>query len=99
MPSIFQGICSTCNNLSTCIIFKHRKQPVTYCELFDDYVPPPAIIEINTEVSITSDATEGLEPNNKGSMYTEGLCWDCENRETCMNRKLKGGIWHCEEYE
>lgn len=98
MPRTFQDLCSTCNNVSTCVLFKHHNRPVLYCELFDDYVPPPAIIEINTDVSMTSGIPEGLEPNNTSLMYTEGLCWDCENRETCMYRKREGGTWQCEEY-
>ena len=98
MPRTFQDLCSTCNSVPTCVLFKHGKQPVIYCELFDDYVPPPAIIEINTDVSMTSDTPEGLEPRNTGLINTEGLCLDCENRETCMYRKREGGTWQCEEY-
>lgn len=98
MPRTFQGLCSTCNSVPTCVLFKHGKRSVIYCELFDDYVPPPAIIEINTDVSMTSDTPEGLEPRNTGLINTEGLCLDCENRETCMYRKREGGTWQCEEY-
>lgn len=28
----------------------------------------------------------------------DGLCCDCENRESCVFRRREGGIWHCEEY-
>jgi hypothetical protein len=28
----------------------------------------------------------------------KGLCSNCENRNTCVNSRMEGGVWHCEEY-
>lgn len=94
----YQGLCSTCNNAVDCMQLRQSIIHVLNCELFDDYLPPPAIIEINTNESIESDVLRRHEPKNRDLIYTEGLCWDCEVRETCMNRKHRGGIWYCEGY-
>lgn len=90
------GLCITCNNIATCVQYKQRKQPVYYCELFDDYVSPPAIIEINTD---KTRVIEPIEDRNRDLLFIEGLCWDCGRRESCAHRqKRKYSIWQCEEY-
>ena len=90
------GLCITCNNIPTCVQYKQRKQPVYYCELFDDYVSPPAIIEINTD---KTRVIEPIEDRNRDLLFIEGLCWDCGRRESCAYRqKRKCSIWQCEEY-
>jgi hypothetical protein len=91
------GLCFTCNNIPTCVQTKERKKPVLYCELFDDYESPPAIIEINTDRSKMTDLSE---LRDRDLLNSEGLCWDCEKKESCFyKQKNIGCIWHCEEYE
>lgn len=88
------GICSTCNHMKECTIRKNWKGPVTFCEEFDDYVPPrevPAPKEMKEE----SDTPHTESDTGK----YKGLCVNCDLRKTCAFPKPEGGVWHCEEYE
>ena len=93
---IDHGLCMTCNNAPSCF-HRARRGPALFCELFDDYVPPEqrAIrrkVSPAPEVSVASSA-----PDGDVARY-EGLCVNCENRQTCAHPKLAGGVWHCEDY-
>lgn len=98
MQRKFQDLCLTCNNTSSCVQLIHKRQPVFHCELFDDYIPSPAVIEINTVESSSIQLHEKLESNrnNKGSV--KGLCQNCEKRNNCFFTNLEEGVWQCEEY-
>ncbi len=87
------GICSTCNHLEECIARKNWKGPVTFCEEYDDYLPP--------RIVISNDDKNGLkhEPRKKELSEFKGLCMNCEARKRCKFPKTEGGIWHCEEYK
>ncbi|NQV37301.1 MAG: hypothetical protein HQ509_04740 [Candidatus Marinimicrobia bacterium] len=89
MNDKFQDICLTCNNSRDCIQLVDNQQPVLHCELFDDYIPEPAIIEINTYESKTNK-------NDIGCGI--GLCQNCEKNNDCIYTNTEGGIWQCEEY-
>ena len=90
------GICPTCNNMTTCYHFS-RRGPVFFCEQFDDGMlalsnpsprpqrrrrPPPA-----------SAGNPGPEIGR-----LKGLCVNCDHRFTCPYSQPPEGVWHCEEY-
>lgn len=87
------GLCITCNNVSTCVHRRRHKQPVWYCEEFDNYLPPKEDL-----VLIMKD-DEFLGEQQKETNGLSGLCSNCENRDTCTYQKPESGVWHCEEYE
>ena len=86
------GLCMTCNNVSTCVHRKRHKQPVWYCEEFDNDVPPK-----EDQIWIMNDE-EFLGSQKKDTNNLKGLCSNCDIRETCTYPKPEGGVWHCEEY-
>jgi hypothetical protein len=82
----------TCNNISTCVNRKRHKQPVWYCEEFDNYsVPKDEWITIMNE-------EEFLGSKEKETNGLKGLCSNCANLKKCTFQKPEGGVWHCEEY-
>ena len=88
------GICSTCNHMEECTAGKNWKGPVTFCEEFDDYLPPKEA----PVAAVVKVVGEERNAKNDTSKY-KGLCVNCELRETCAFPKPDGGVWHCEEYE
>ena len=90
-----QGICSTCNNASTCTYLKKAKQPVLQCEEYDGYAPSQE--KAYKKGILPTDVLSGV--NEKESGKFKGLCVDCENRKTCTFEKPEAGVWHCEEYK
>jgi hypothetical protein len=94
----YRGLCSTCNNASTCIYPRDSKRPVLQCEEFDGYAVPPDRTTVNGILAKSrSQVTSGAEV--KDSVEYKGLCRNCENRKTCTFPKPEEGVWHCEEYE
>ncbi|MCJ7508987.1 MAG: hypothetical protein MUO85_09730 [candidate division Zixibacteria bacterium] len=88
------GLCMTCVNAPGCIYIKNQKSVVLQCEEFEGYTNSPMRATINDVLSkITSDASRA------DFVKYEGLCVNCEIRETCEFPKSEGGIWHCEEYQ
>jgi len=88
------GLCSTCNNAPSCF-HRARRGPALYCELFDDYVEP----EWRTvRVSLRADTSASVATVEDDTSKCEGLCVNCENRQTCAHPKPTGGVWHCEDY-
>jgi len=92
-PTIQTGLCSTCETAATCKFTKYEGKPVVFCEEFDGYkrnghVENPDVEAILAYVNVKPRATKVMN----------GLCANCEVRETCKFPKAEGGIWHCEEY-
>ena len=79
------GICVTCIHAMTCIYRKSNIQPVVHCEEFE------------TESCLQKETKHNTPKIIAESQY-QGLCFNCENRETCIYTQTEGGIWHCEEY-
>jgi len=98
MQRKFNDLCLTCNNPPSCVQFIQKTQPVLYCELFDDYIPSPAIIEINTDESSSKQINEEFGTNGKKNDSGKGLCQNCKNRDKCIYANLEEGVWQCEEY-
>ena len=86
-----RGLCSTCNNSTTCIFYQRNgSRIVWFCELFDDYVPVQELQKPEKKVASKTEV--------KSKEKFKGLCVNCEDRDTCTFTKPEGGIWHCEEY-
>ena len=86
---IDKSICSTCIHIESCEHYQTCRQPIWFCENFDCAVPG------NTEQRVESVVPAPPTPPENGFM---GLCINCDHRETCINAKKPGGVWHCEEY-
>lgn len=89
MCSQYRDLCSTCNHAPTCGNCGTPDKPVFYCEEIDIYVP---VTPKKTSISASAPA-ETIDSDKY-----KGLCFDCEDRETCVFPKPEGGIWHCQEY-
>ena len=90
------GLCSTCNNAPTC--FHHaRRGPALFCELFDNYVLPDAIIA--DRASSTKQQPFSVRAADEKTIQQAGLCGNCDHSSTCSHSKQEGGIWHCEDYQ
>ena len=88
------GLCSTCDNAPSCF-HRARRGPALFCELFDNHVWP----ELRTVKKEASPAPPGvLEATDEDTCKYEGLCVNCDNRQTCAHPKPAGGVWHCENY-
>ncbi|UCD75549.1 MAG: hypothetical protein JSV91_01265 [Phycisphaerales bacterium] len=98
------GLCSTCNNVSTCFYFSTRG-PALFCELFDDHVdysPPQAARRAPRaapRVAPRPARRRAAPAAAEAPVPLKGLCVNCEHRSACVYPKPPGGIWHCEEYE
>lgn len=83
------GLCSTCNNRSSCVYREKRGKDAIYCEMFD-------CCSNGNRDSTTEDR---MAVDKKASSEYKGLCANCVHRETCVLHRPEGGVWHCEEYE
>jgi hypothetical protein len=90
------GLCSTCNNALSCF-HRARRGPALFCELFDDHVRPELGAN-RRKVSPSPIPSAVLEAKDDDISKYEGLCVNCENRQTCAHPKPAGGVWHCENY-
>ena len=83
-------LCRTCNHVATCMNRGTSERPKFYCEQFDAWVP----------LSPAPFNRSGVNAPREGvpSSQYKGLCFNCEDRETCALSRPDGGVWHCEEY-
>jgi len=93
VPSV--GLCPTCNNAGQCYYRARRGHDALFCEMFDNYVPPRAERDGNS-IAAEKTATKTAGPSEANGL--NGLCSNCGHRDACALPKLKGGVWHCEEY-
>ncbi len=99
MPESMQtmGLCFTCNNSPTCL-YRARRGPAQFCELFDDYLAPASGINGRQALQAAKPSTAVRAAAEDVPKYA-GLCMNCEHRRTCAHPKPAGGVWHCEDYE
>jgi hypothetical protein len=81
------GICSSCNNVETCVSRPGYRPPVIYCEQFDS----------SPESAVEMPAVSAAGAKEKINIAL-GLCCNCDNKNSCTSALTPGGIWHCEEY-
>ncbi len=94
---LYNDVCSTCNDVQLCTSRENRQRPVWFCEQFDDYVPVSEEKSVESEFQIIPPWKDS-NSIEAGAVQFKGLCINCENRSTCANSRVVGGIWHCEEY-
>lgn len=94
------SICQTCIHLSECAHCQecqNQGKAIFHCEDFDDR---PALFVVEGE-SI-NDGNRRTNPSKASIAYfkgrMQGLCLNCETRESCGYPIRDGGVWHCEEY-
>jgi len=92
VSSEYRGLCSTCNHAPDCAYRLRARRPVMHCEEFDGYQAPPA----RKESTVLPELTDC---NAAESRKYQGLCVNCDFRETCINATSEGGVWHCENYQ
>ena len=92
--SVLIGLCSTCNNASTCAYRQRRGFDAICCELFDASGP-------NGHAAGVSTANLAMMAEASAADETQlwGLCVNCAHRHDCRMLRDKGAVWHCEEYE
>lgn len=86
----YKGLCSTCKHASLCTLPRDPRIPLLYCEEFE--------IEVTTPRKTSLGDVESHVADVEKSSPSMGLCFDCENAQTCVFQKREGGVWHCEEY-
>lgn len=62
----------------------------------------PVISEVgpgNTRESKPSSAPSKVPAAVDQPRIHQGLCVNCDVRETCTFSKPEGGVWYCEEYQ
>jgi hypothetical protein len=83
------GLCTTCDNMSSCVFYTANGKPVQQCEEYS--------ISSTSKVTDSRLASAAEEAAPKEYEF-KGLCMNCEKRKVCRFAKSEGGIWHCEEY-
>jgi len=87
-----KGLCVTCNHSKACAACKENREPVWFCEEFDDHVAPTEARDSNKAHQVHSDTV--AKPNGAA----EGLCGNCTVRKECSYRRPETPIWFCEQY-
>lgn len=84
------GICTTCSHLSRCLFVKAARQPIQFCEEFDDKsqsAQPGA--QAQPVLRLVATDGQGVDP---------GLCVNCDSRLNCMHRQPGVPMYQCEDY-
>lgn len=84
------GICTTCNSAPECVNLKASSRPIWHCDQFDDYLP-----EAKPAPRAADFSPKPVIAINGGH---EGLCQNCDNRKSCVNRVAGVAKWECEEH-
>ena len=85
-----EGICSTCEHFSSCMLRRRNQRPVLFCEEYQPASPPNA--------SNRAETTNWGGRVRSGSSHM-GLCRTCRKLSHCAMAKPGGGTWHCADYE
>jgi hypothetical protein len=92
----YLGLCSLCQNGSTCTYTRDLRRPVLQCEDFNGY--ESRVRTIVKKILPVTDPKFGSNVGEKELGKYKGLCSICEDRKICTYPKPEGGVWHCEEY-
>ena len=93
-----KGLCSNCNNASTCSFIQNSEKTVLECEEYDCSTSD-STTNIDKDVLIKTSAKLSSNIVNKEKSTYKGLCVNCEYHEICKYPKPEAGVWHCEEYK
>jgi len=86
----YRDLCSTCNHAEACGDHSTPENPIFFCEQFDAFAA--------VAPSDHAAPSPGLAATRAVGNRDEGLCMNCEDRDTCRTPRPQGGVWHCEEY-
>ncbi len=87
------GLCKICANKAACVFTRDMIRPVIYCEEFQLEIAASAQSPLN------ENPQKAIQKHAEAQDKAQGLCCDCENRQTCgLVSNTEGGIWYCEEY-
>ncbi|MBN2441280.1 MAG: hypothetical protein JXJ04_08035 [Spirochaetales bacterium] len=96
------GICSTCINSKDCTYQENHKETIWQCEEYNGNIIEQTKNVYSEKTEQTEAETDVFAPRDmpgKSEEIYKGLCINCENRFVCDNKRVEGGIWHCENYE
>ena len=93
----YSGLCSTCNNAPDCCLIGSTDQPVIFCEEFNIHQQTQVRTMDDTALQAVDFQSIITQKPKEPSKY-QGLCVNCDDRETCTFLKPEGGAWYCEEY-
>ncbi|HES58625.1 MAG TPA: hypothetical protein ENO21_04255 [Firmicutes bacterium] len=84
------GICSTCRHLPRCLFVKAARQPIQFCEEFDERAEggEGETVGLAERSQVVTDG-QGVDP---------GICVNCDSRLTCMHRKPGETVYECQDY-
>lgn len=82
------GLCATCVEAPDCVWLRERGPAMVACEEFRAARGP----------RLTLAGAVGSTPAPEVDTAL-GLCATCARAESCVLRRVEGGVWFCEEYE
>lgn len=83
------GLCAYCGGRYSCAL--SAEEGLIYdC---DDYRAA------EDEVAPLVFSTIGMGPVPEDEEAVSGLCASCQIRDLCPLKYIRGGVWHCEEYQ
>jgi len=94
---VYRGLCSTCDTASTCTFPRDPERPIMHCDELDSHRVDTATAEELLRAEPARREAVARAKQKELDKY-QGLCVNCENRETCTFPKPEGGVWHCDEY-
>ncbi|MCP3900333.1 MAG: hypothetical protein GY707_11545 [Desulfobacteraceae bacterium] len=83
------GLCVNCLNVEHCSYHVNHIKPIIFCEEF--FCTEPSESRNTAFKTIKKGDSQIISTVN-------GLCFNCENVETCKLQKAADAISHCEEY-
>ena len=93
-PSGAGGVCLACKFDPDCIYEAAAGGLVILqCEQFE-----MGFLESSEPPSTHENPFSDIPHRGRESSAYQGLCSNCDNRETCIYPKPEGGVWRCEEY-
>ncbi len=55
-------------------------------------------VELHEAAHLRSATSNDFQAREPGRERAQGLCMNCDLRDTCAFPAPEGGVWHCEEY-
>ena len=84
------GLCAYCEGRYNCSLSEDSGL-VYECE---DYRPAQEELAPMTFSTLVDEPEESLEDDT-----LHGLCAQCQKRDLCPLKYIRGGVWHCEEFQ
>lgn len=82
------SICTNCTNRGACIFENTSKEPIFSCNAYE--------LE---EKDVVSKKIKTKQKRKSPSLYSIGICTDCENVKVCCLRTKSDVIFQCEQFK